>query len=194
MKRVLNLAPPGIRRRQTLRRLRHAVATAVTAAGVLSGLWLVVEWSRGASMAQSLGRLEAEYAPLARLMEEDVELRAEIARLRGREQLSLRLTTEQLGLSLLAAVSRAAAMPEAQVYLDQLHYRSTHAKSSVRQRGATEHSGVKIEGISRDGLAVARFAEGLRESRLFSQVSIETSAPAASDGSALRKFTIACAF
>lgn len=193
MKRTLNLAPPGIRRRQAMRRLVHACSTAITLAGAASATWLLVEWSRGAAMAQALGRLEAEYAPLERLMEEDVLLRGEIERLRAREQMSLRLTTDRIGLPLLAVLAQAATEAGGDVYVEELHY---HASSqTTRNRRTVTQDGPKaeLEGVSRDSLAVARFAQELRRSKLFTRVSIESSQPAPGSGD-LRQFEIACAF
>lgn len=193
MKRVLNLAPSSIRRRQAVRRLTRAVATAVTVAGALSIGWLLIEWSRGAAMARDLGRLEAEYLPLARLINEQAELRTSITQLEAREQLSLRLTTTHAGVPVLASIAQAAAEPETQVYIAELEY--TLPQESGRRRasvGSATSPRVQIEGSGRDGLAVARFAQRLRDSGLYTQVSIESSRPAGGDGVALRRFEITC--
>ncbi|MEO1497071.1 MAG: PilN domain-containing protein [Planctomycetota bacterium] len=196
MKRVLNLAPASIRRRQTLRRLSYAVSTAVTIAGITGATWLLIEWGRGAAMAQNLGRLEAEYAPLARLINEQTHLREQIAKLQAREQLSLRLTTAHAGVPILSSVAQAAAAADGGVYVEDLRYQTQRAQPGRRggRPAATQRPVVHIEGASRDGLAVARFAEGLRDSGIYAQVSIESSRPASSASGAAREFEINCAF
>lgn len=195
MKRVLNLAPPSIRRRQMMRRLTRAVATAVTCAGAISASWLLIEWSRGAAMAQDLGRLEAEYAPLARLISEQAELVDSIQRLQAREEISLRLTTTHAGVPVLASISQAAADPEAAVYVEGLEYRMPQSTPTRRQATSPRKTPVvSIAGSGRDGLSVARFAERLRASGVYSQVSIESSRPAGGASESLRQFQITCVF
>lgn len=184
MSQSLNLIPPSLQRAAATRRVKRVGSRAVLASGVVVSALLGLEWTRGVAALRDLTELDARYAPLARLADEQEETEAEVARLRAREQIALRLAREAVGLPLLGAVSRAASAGAGAVYLDELTYDGGSADAT--QPAAQ----VRLRGVGIDGVAVAQFVERLRESRAFEGLAIESSEPVAGGAASVRQFLV----
>ncbi|MEN0109448.1 MAG: PilN domain-containing protein [Planctomycetota bacterium] len=189
--RSVNLIPPSTQRRHAVRRVMRVMSAWVTATGLVAGLLLAVEWARGVADSSELASLRARYTPVATLVDERADLIATIERLRGREQLSLRLSHGAHAYALLGVTAQAAAESSGSVYLRQLNYSA--AEESAKP-GEPISRGVKLSGASIDGVAVADFAERLRESGLFRSVAVESTAPLPGGQRSLRRFEVACRF
>ena len=189
MKRHLNLIPVATRRRQMVRRLSRASSRAIVAAGIVVGSMLALEWTQGMSSLRELKDVEARYAPVSQLLHEQARLVDRIQKLRGREQLSLRLSRDQYGLAVLGAVAQASGQSNGSVHVVQLDYQ---ANADSEGAAAAAERSVQLEGAGVDSMAVADFAERLRESGVFSSVAVESTSPVSGGPNNLRRFEIAC--
>lgn len=185
MKTHLNLIPLATRRHQAVRRVTSMWSTAITAAAACCLTVCAVEWSRGVSAVSRLQSLDARFAPLSKMLEEQREVAKLIDDLRARKQLSLRLSGETPGVSLLGAVSTAAARLDGSVYVAKLNYEDAGSAGPDDQR-------LLLEGAGVDGFAVAAFAEGLREAGVFGEVTVDATHSLKGGAAALRGFQITC--
>lgn len=193
MKRHLNLIPIATQRRQAFRRVLRVGATSTVIAGLLTGLLLTVEWTRGLVAMQQLQELNARYAPLEQLAGKQMKITKKLAQLRGREQLSLRLSREAYGLTVLGTISRAAEASAGNVYVETLQYDGTAGAARGSIDGKSEAIGaIRLSGAGVDSTAVAIFAEHLRASGVFTSVAIESTALMPGGAASVRRFEVAC--
>ncbi|MEO0529824.1 MAG: hypothetical protein AAF266_04515 [Planctomycetota bacterium] len=189
-KRSVNLIPVATQRRHSMRRLVRVWSTAIVLSGACSASLLGVEWARGLIAMQELSELDARYEPFVRIAGEQRSLANQVSALRAREQLSLRLSRDDHGLSLLGSIAQAAGASAGDVYVEQLSYDGAIATGS-RDEKVTRS--VRIEGAGVDSVAVAAFAERLRKSNVFSGVAVESTAPLPGGAASLRRFVVAAA-
>lgn len=184
MKRHLNLIPIATQRRQTRRRVLNVWSASVVMAGALVGLMLGVEWLRGVVALRELEELNTRYAPFAEIAKQRSELVDQIDRLRGREQLSLRLSHDAHGVSILGALAIATRDSGGSVYVEKLVYELNEASDATRS--------VRLAGAGVDSGVIAGFAERLRETGVFSSVAVESTGSLPGGAVSLRQFSLAC--
>lgn len=185
MKTHLNLIPVSVQRRRELLRMRRAWSTAVSVTGAICAGVCLALWTGGVAAVHRLQALESRYAPIGELVSEQIELTELVDDLHARERLTIRLSAETHGLSLLGAVSEAARDLGGNVYVESLAFEG--GDSSAR-RPNDEAPTLQLEGAGLDSLAVASFASGLRESGLFSEVIVKSTQPIANGGPDEKRF------
>lgn len=191
MKRHLNLIPPAIQRRQAAKRILRGWSSIVTFVGIICLSACVMEWSRGVAAVQRLQALDARFAPLGKLADEERELTGIVENLRAREELSLRLSTETEGVTLLGAVSTAAKDLGDGIYLVEFRFQGDTPLAGGAKPGSRS---LRLEGAGIDGLAIASFADRLRDAGVFSTVSVGATRPVSGGAPTLRSFQIDCVF
>lgn len=190
MKTHLNLIPPSIQRRQTVARIIKGWSTVVSITATVCLLACAFEWSRGVAAVRRLEALDSTFAPVSKLLQEQQKLSKLVADLRAREQLTIQLSNETRGVTLLGAVAEAADELGGSVYLLELDFE----RSKSTKRGAGESHKLLLEGAGLDSLAVAAFASRLRDSGVFTQVTVDSTKPI-QDGAFDKRyfsFEIAC--
>lgn len=188
MNRSVNLIPLATQRRHAIRRIVQVWSLSTVLAGACAASLLGVEWVRGLIAMQELRDLDARHEPFVRIAAEQRSLAEQVAALRQREQLSLRLSRDDHGLSLLGSITQAAGKSTGDVYIERLEYEGA-AATSTQSRQAIRS--VRIEGAGVDSSAVATFAEDLRKSGVFDGIAIESTAPLAGGSASLRRFVVA---
>ncbi len=191
MKNHLNLIPLATQRLYARKRVLRFWSTIITVAGIVCLTACGIEWGRGLAAAQKLKAYETRFAPLAKLVEEKRELLQLVSNLRGREKISLELSSETKGVALLGAVSKAASERGGDVYISKFEYEGS-SQSGRKKKGS--HRRLHLGGAGADSLAVAAFVAGLRDSGLFDSVTVDSSRPLRGGGPTLRSFEINCLF
>lgn len=184
MTRHLNLIPVATQRRHMMRRVIRVWSTSMVAAGVCVAALLGVEWLRGMATLSELQDLDARYAPFAEIHQKSSALSDQITRLKGREQLTLRLSRDDHGVALLGALALASRESGGSVFVKQMEYDVSGSQEAVRA--------IRLQGAGVDGGAIAGFAEGLRESGVFTSVAVESTGTLPGGAASLRQFTVAC--
>ncbi len=184
MKRSLNLIPIATQRKHAARRAVRICLSAIAMSSLACAVLLGIEWARGMAALQELQMLEAQYAPLSEIAKDQRSLVTQIAQLRGREQLSLRLSHHAHGVTLLGAVAQAVGESPESVYIERFEY--DEEKPGVRS--------LNLAGSGVDGVSVAAFAARLRESEVFESVAIASSRPLVGGLPTLRRFEIECVY
>lgn len=188
IKRSINLIPVATQRRHEMRRLVRVWSTSIVLAGACSASLLGVEWARGLIAMQDLREVDARYEPFARITAEQDALAEQVAALQAREQLSLRLSRDDHGLSLLGSIAQAAGGSAGDIYVRQLQYDGPVATGSSKDQVTRS---VRIEGAGVDSVAVAAFAERLSKSGVFEGIGVESTAPLQGGAASLRQFVVA---
>lgn len=188
MKRSLNLIPIATQRRQALGRVSHVGSTATVIAGVFTALLLGIEWTRGMVAVQQLSELNARYAPFEEIAGKQSKLASQIEMLRAREQLSLRLSREARGLTLLGAIAKAAEQQGGGVFVEALEYEGSAADGTQAENGGE----VRLNGAGTDSTAIALFAQSLRETGMFAEVAVQSTRPISGNNTSQRRFEVAC--
>lgn len=184
MKRHLNLIPLATQRRQTRRKVAFVWTTSVALAGVFAGLLLGVEWLRGMSAMRELQNLQARYAPFDKIAQQHDDLVQQISHLRAREQLTLRLSRDEFGISMLGALAVATRDAGSTVYVNDLKYHVEAGNDAPRS--------VRLSGAGVDSGAIAGFAQRLRETGVFRSVAVESTGALPGGAVSLRQFSVAC--
>lgn len=184
MKRHLNLIPIATQRRQTRQKVAFVWTTSVAVASLLVGLMLGVEWLRGMSAMSELQDLRTRYAPFEEIAQQHDDLVEQISHLRAREQLTLRLSRDEFGVSMLGALAVATRDASSAVYVNDLKYHVEGGKDSSRL--------VRLTGAGVDSGAIAGFAESLRETGVFRSVAVESTGALPGGAVSLRQFSVAC--
>ena len=184
----LNLIPPSIQRGQAVRRITSAWSAVVAMTGVVCLIACAVEWSRGMATVRRLEALDARFAPLSELIREQENLAGLVDDLRAREALTLQLSGETHGVTLLGAVAEAAERLSGSVYLLDLNFERTS------QRRNDDAHKLRLSGAGVDSLAVSAFAGRLRGSGVFTEVTVESTRPIqeSADEDRYFRFDIAC--
>jgi hypothetical protein len=193
MSQSLNLIPAATQRRYALRRVSRVWLTWLAASGACAAMILGVEWLRGVVSLRELMDLDARYAPFLHLTEEREILAVKIARLRLREENALQISHDEHGMTLLGVLSRAAANSGGNVYLDSLAYRRPTSQPANASTNTVQNNGntVQLSGVGLDGMSVAGFAAKLRESGVFSELTVQNTQPIDGSVASLRQFSIA---
>jgi hypothetical protein len=184
MKTSLDLMTNEDRRRQVLlaskqfwvRMLGTSLAILVVVGGV--------EWWLGRATSRQLRLLEDRYAPILALRNECLRMRTDIQAMREAQQLTLRLVDTRPTTTLLGTISTAAAKTGGEIYVEQLQL--DQRESSAVQRTAV------VVGMGKDNAAIAQFAAALRESQLFSDVTLSSSDTTQAVDERARSFRIEC--
>lgn len=186
MSQSLNLIPAAIQRRYALRRVSRVWLTWLAASGACAAMFLGVEWLRGVASLRELMDLDARYAPFLHLTEEREVLAVKIAQLRLHEENALQISRDEYGMTLLGVMSKAAANSGGNVYLDSLAYRRMTSPQASEASNT-----VQLSGVGLDGMSVAAFAAKLRESGVFSELTVQNTQPIDGGVASLRQFSIA---
>ena len=185
MKRHLNLIPSQVRGAQEARRAMLMWAKILCVVATVTTTIVAMEYAQCTTAQARLGAMNAHFEPLAQMLKEQQEITAQIQQLEAHEQLSLRLAEEIQGAMVLGAVSSAAAKLPEQVYLTKFDFQSG---------GNAGAGSVRLEGAGADPLAIASFAEQLRETQLFLEVSISSTRKLPGGAPATRAFELDCVF
>ena len=187
----LNLIPESIQRRQAYTRIVRGWTSVILATTLFCALICALEWSRGISAARRLLALDSTCTPLESLTNETRELNQLVADLRAREELTLQLSIETHGVTLLGAVSEAAEELGGSIYLVGFDFQRQAGSGT---RGVANPHTLSLEGAGIDSLVVAAFASRLRESGVFTEVTIDSTRPIHDEGDNKRFFCfeIAC--
>ena len=191
MKGHLNLIPLATQRLYASRRIVRFWSAVIALAGIGCLLACGIEWGRGLAASQQLQAFDARFAPLAKLLEEQRELSELVANLHAREQISLELSNETQGVSLLGVISQAASELNGAVYVAKLEYDSS-VQSGKGQRD--HHRLLHLGGAGTDSMSVATFAAGLRDSGVFDSVTVDSTRSFHGGEPSLRTFEINCLF
>lgn len=188
MKRHLNLIPVATQRRQLLRRVVRVGSIAVVLSGATTGLLLTGEWAQGWIAAQQLNELDERAAPLRQIIDRQDALAKQVEALRARELLTLRLSRESHELTLLGAVAQAAGETSNTVYVQQLRY----TRPPIQEDQSSSRGELQLTGAGIDGAAIARFASELRDTGVFSLVSVESTGSLPGGDASLRRYRLNC--
>lgn len=188
-RRRLNLIPPATQRRLAFERLARTWSTTIVLCGLTAGGLLALEWTQGMFASHELQRLEVRYAPLAKLSADNEELKTQIAELRAREQLSLRLSRKEHGITALAAVTVATRDGDQDVYLMSVDYDGPPEDAKLKER---PERWVQLVGAGVDSVAVAALAQRLRAVGAFEAVAVESTDPLPGADDRLRRFQMRC--
>lgn len=188
MKRHLNLIPIATQRRQLARRVMRVATITLVISNTTVGLLLTGEWAQGWVASRQLRELEARYAPLRQIIDQQDALAKQIEQLRARELLTLRLSRESRELTLLGAIAQAAGQSNEDVYVQQLRYLRPAIESDQTPGGGELH----LSGAGVDGAAIAEFATRLRETGIFRVVSIESTCALPGGEAGLRRYQLTC--
>ena len=184
MKTSLNLMTDECRRSQFLRESKQfwsrTVALSLLVLAVVGGC----QWWQGRATSRQLDQLEQRYAPIQAVKSECIRMRTEINAMRDAQQLTLRLVDTRPAVTLLGAVSAAAAATEGDVFVEQLEL--DHAGQLQQDRTAI------MTGVGKDYAAIAKFAAALRASELFADVALSSSDSSQLADESSRSFRIEC--
>lgn len=128
-----------------------------------------------------LSALDKQFEPLDEMLEEQRDAAEQIKHLESREHFTLSLGAGVDGVSLLGVVSQSVAKASGGVYLSRLNF-------------TTKANEVQLAGAGIDGMAVASFAQHLRDAGYFSEVRIGNTRKLPGGAPAMRAFEIECAF
>lgn len=184
MKTHLNLIPRRTKREQEVGRALSVWWRILASAGSICLAWACVDWFVLNSKVMQLRSLDEQYQPLSDLVEEQRTTAELVAQLESREHVTLSLGDGVNGVSLLGIISRSAGETGGGVYLTQLDFSSTTGNDGL----------LKLAGGGTDGIAVANFAQKLRESGYFHEVKIEGTRKLSDAAPAMRAFDIECVF
>jgi hypothetical protein len=193
MKTHLNLLPLEVQRWQIVR-LRLGPWCVIWSAVAL--LWVTLaalDWQESQAASRKLKAIEEQLAPTRTLAETNRQLAAQIEALEKRESVALTLSNERPSLALLGMIARASQAAAGRVYVQQLQWNEAPPAlgdaTSVAPR-----AGLRLEGVGADNLSIARFAAALRDTDVFSQVSVHASNAAGEADESGRSYAIECAF
>lgn len=153
-----------------------------------------------------LHQRELRSEPLRRLVAENRAMRNRLQEMNGRELLASELDGARYPLELLGLVSQTAQPFGADLQIRR--FELWHAapptlpsaktgSNSTREPAVTAKSEViclTLAGIALDGLAVARFATALRETRAFESVELKTSIAGRVGEISTREYELSCTF
>ncbi len=180
----LNLMTDEDRRRQLLRGARQGWTRMLVGTAVLLALCGTVQWWQGTATSEELRSLEDRYAPIQTLKNQCIRMRTEINSMREAQQLTLRLVDSRPTITLLGAISSAAASADGRVFVDRLELQTNRASGD--QRVAV------VSGYGNNNSAIAKFTEALRASSLFADVSLNSSASQTASNQQARSFQVEC--
>jgi Tfp pilus assembly protein PilN len=186
MKTSINLMTDEARRQQLLREAKRLWSAVLGVTFVVLCVVGSVHWWRGQATSQRLRTLEDRYAPVQALKKESIRLRTEINVMRDAQQLTLRLVDTRPTVTLIGAVSEAAASTSGKVYVEELEM----------DRGplAGDERKAVLRGIGQDNAAIAQFTNALRLSKLFADVTLSSSDSSPLANQETRFFRIECSF
>jgi len=184
MKTSVNLMTDQARRDQLLRDARHFWGRVLLLTGGVLVLVGSVEWWQGRTTSARLRALEARYEPVQALQNDCARMEKQIQSMRSAQQLTLRLVDTRPTVTLLGALSAAAAATDGQVYVRQLEL--------AQPRGDGEQRIAAVSGIGIDNAAIATFTDALRTSRLFTDVMLSSSDRNQVEEANARSFRIEC--
>ena len=180
----LNLMTDEDRRQQLLRGARRSWTRILLGTAVVLAMCGTVQWWHGTATSEELQSLEDRYAPIQTLKNQCIRMRTEINTMREAQQLTLRLVDTRPAVTLLGAISKAAANAGGRVFVDRLELQTDRASGD--QRVAV------VSGYGNDNSAIAKFTEALRASSLFADVSLNSSASQTASNQQARSFQIEC--
>lgn len=184
MKTSLNLMTDECRRTQFLRESKQFWSRTFALSLLALAVVGACQWWQGRATSWQLYQLEQRYAPIQALKNECIRMRTEINAMRDAQQLTLRLVDTRPAVTLLGAVSTAAAETSGDIFVEQLELE--HGEGMNHDRKAI------MIGIGKDNSAIARFAAALRASELFADVALNSSDSSQLADEASRSFRIEC--
>jgi hypothetical protein len=184
MKTSLNLMTDEDRRQQFVHGSKRLWIRILSTSLALMVLVAAAQWWQGRATGSQLRLLQERYTPLQTLKDECIRMRTEINAMRDTQQLTLRLVDTRPTVTLLGAISAAAATTNGEVYVEQLDLQ--HAESTTAQRTAL------VIGKGKDHTSIARFTAALRESDLFADVTLSSSDTSDALEEQARSFRIEC--
>lgn len=187
MKTSVNLMTEEALRSQILREQRRLWGGALVWMAVLLVSFGVTEWWQMRSTSQRLASLESQYAPVESLRHACIAMRQETNELREAQQLTLRLVDNQPVVTLLGAVSAAAAECDGNVFVGQLEI-----EPDDESQGHGNRRRAMVSGIGRTNADVAQFAASLRTSGLFADVRLDSTTSDSSKQGRGQSFRIEC--
>lgn len=163
----LNLMSSDSIRRQAVSEVTRVWIGIACAASVAAALLVAGETWRCQKESQRLAAVEAQHAPIKQLRTEIKDLKTKIDRLASDEQLALELAANRSMVTLLGNLGQSASAAGGDLYIAGLKL------ERIERLGNSSTSHIaQIEGICVDNLAVTRFADLLKETKLFSAVQI----------------------
>jgi hypothetical protein len=202
----LNLMPAPFRNRlrtRTRSRVWPAVWGLTLVACAATVMWQREDLHAARAEAE---RLRERVAPLRAIEAKTRALRRELNEVARRNELVQSLERHRPPVRLIGVVSRSAAPLAKELSVEELRLqqhaeepaapKNSTPRPSVRANpgaGAVRHE-VTILGSARDDVAVTRFVESLRDSRMFHTVQLRSTQPVESPGGLQRKYEVTCAY
>ncbi|QDU54771.1 PilN domain-containing protein [Aeoliella mucimassa] len=184
MRTSINLMTDEDKRRQLLHDVQTFwVKVLLTTMMVILGVGTYHWWQNRVVLAE-LSELEEQYAPMQMLKDECIDMRTSINNMREAQQLMLRLVDTRPVVTLLGAVSHAAAETSGGVYIQSIELEPTERSGDARR--------AVMHGMGYGNSAIAQFTSALRSSNLFADVTLSSSASSTNDDDAATAFRIEC--
>lgn len=196
MKTHLNLLPIAFLRARLLRR-RLALWSPVWALVAVVGV--TIWWSerfRCSEACRAQYLREREFEPLARQIKENATMKRQIEELEKRELILDDVDDRHPPLTAVGIVSRCAARCDERLRVEKFVLERNRGASPSPTSLASVAGGslVTLEGKGADNLAVAAFAEALRNTSAFVRVDLKSTIRSGSEIDDMRHFVITCEF
>lgn len=138
---------------------------------------------------------EAIYESTTQFTRNTVPLREQLKVLKAEESLARNLSESQPELTILGYVSKAARGTNGTVYVNEFKLVRYPRQKSRQANGVLVSANVlKLQGTALDGIAIARFVTGIRESGLFDNVKLESKRKLGMGSRNVSQFDVVCTF
>ncbi|MEM6799463.1 MAG: PilN domain-containing protein [Planctomycetota bacterium] len=189
MNRQLHLMPASAVRRRAIHEGFAIWSRVFLAAALICAIAGAIEAWQCRKSGQVLAALENQHGPVKQLIGDIRMLRAEIERLTASEQLALELASTQSAVTLLAQIGRAAAYAGGDLFVESLDFERQPASQSNGNARV-----LRLEGVALNHLAATRFVEQLRETQMFAEVNLASTASRVLATQPATAFEVECVF